>query len=382
MATRTKDHYATLGVAAGASADEIKKAYRKLAKRYHPDANPDDPSAGEKFKEVAEAYDVLSDPEKRKTYDRYRRFGGLDGFAASGGFGRAGGSRPSPEGAAGGGVGGPAGGRGFRFEDLGGLGDIFGSIFDFGRRTAERTSGPERGRDVEFLVEISFRTAVRGGKVRISVPVREECAACRGSGAAPGATQSSCPECRGRGTITFGQGSFSIPRPCPACFGRGTVPEQPCPACEGRGEVSQRRRIAVTVPAGVDDGSRLRVSGQGERGPQGGPPGDLIVQFKVKPDPFFERDGLDLRCEIPINLAQAMMGSKVRVRTPDNRRVVLRIPPGTQSGTTFRIKGQGVEKGERRGDQLVRVVVRLPDRLSEEGREALAKLVEAEQLRH
>jgi molecular chaperone DnaJ len=376
MPTRPKDYYATLGVTSGAKPAEIKKSYRKLAKRYHPDANPDNPAATEKFKEIAAAYDVLSDPDKRRKYDQVRRFGGL----GVGGFGGTGGYRP--------GTGQPGGqpggvdGRSFRFDDVGGLGDIFSSIFDFGKRGADRPAGPTRGHDVEYLVEISFRTSVRGGKVRLSIPINEECATCDGSGAAPGSKLDSCSECGGRGTITFGQGSFSVPRPCPACLGRGKIPREFCPACSGRGEVIQKRKISVTVPSGVDDGSRLRIAGQGERGPQGGPPGDLLVKFKVKDDPFFERDGLDLRCEVPINLAQAMMGSKVKVRTADNRKVVLKIPAGTQSGTTFRIKGQGVEKGETRGDQLVRVVVRLPDRLTDEGREALERLVEVEEMRH
>ena len=374
MPTRPKDYYATLGVTSGAKSAESKKSYRKLAKQYHPDANPDNPAAGEKFKEIAAAYDVLSDPDKRRKYDQVRRFGGLGGFGGTGGY-HPGAGRPA-------GQPGGADGRSFRFDDVGGLGDIFSSIFDFGKRGAERPAGPTRGHDVEYLVEISFRTSVRGGKVRLSIPINEECATCDGSGAAPGSKLDTCSECGGRGTITFGQGSFSVPRPCPACLGRGKIPTEFCPACSGRGEVIQKRKISVTVPSGVDDGSRLRIAGQGELGPQGGPPGDLLVKFKVKDDPFFERDGLDLRCEVPINLAQAMMGSKVKVRTADNRKVVLKIPAGTQSGTTFRIKGQGVEKGETRGDQLVKVVVRLPDRLTDEGREALERLVEVEELKH
>lgn len=365
MATRTKDYYQALGVPQNASQAEIKKAYRALAKKHHPDANPDDADAAERFKEIAEAYTVLSDPDSRKKYDQLRRFGGLGGF------------RP------GAGPAGPEAGRGFRFEDLGGLGDIFSSIFDFGKRAAPgQQEGPTRGRDVEYLVEISFRTSVRGGKVTINVPISEECATCDGSGAAPGSATDRCTECSGRGTVTFGQGTFSVPRPCPACMGRGRIPRELCSACGGRGEVASRRRIAVTVPAGVDDGSRLRVPGQGERGPGGGRPGDLIVRFKVKQDKFFERDGLDLVCEVPINVAQALLGSRVRVRTVDGKKILLRIPPGTQNGTMFRIKGQGVEKGERTGDQFVRVAVEVPDRLTEEGRQAAEHLADVQGLRY
>ena len=368
MSTRTKDYYQQLGVSPNASAEEIKKAYRSLAKKYHPDANPDNPGIGERFKAISEAYTVLSDPESKTKYDQLRRFGGLGGFRPGPG--------PSQQS-------GPEAGRGFRFEDLGGLGDIFSSIFDAGKRTtADRRKGPVRGHDVEYLVEVPFRTAVRGGRVTINVPISEECATCDGTGAAPGAGSDACEECDGRGTVTFGQGTFSVPRPCPACMGRGQIPRESCNACGGRGDVSSRRRIAVTVPAGVDDGSRLRIPGQGERGPGGGRPGDLIVKFKVHEDRFFSRDGLDLVCEVPINVAQALLGSRIRVRTVDNKKIVLKIPPGTQSGTTFRIKGQGVEKGERTGDQLVRVVVGLPDELSDEGREAAERLAQAEGLRH
>ena len=216
----------------------------------------------------------------------------------------------------------------------------------------------------------------------ITVPIREECATCDGTGGAPGSALDTCGECQGRGSVTFGQGSFSVPRPCPACFGRGKVPRKLCSACKGRGEVTTRRKINVTVPAGTEDGSRLRVTGQGERGPGGGRAGDLIVRFRVKEDPFFEREGLNLVCEIPINLAQATLGSRVKVRTVDRKRIVLRIPPGTQSGTMFRVKGQGVARGDQVGDQLVRVAIRVPSDLSEEGRKALELLAEAEGLKH
>ena len=368
MSTRTKDYYQELGVPQNASADELKKAYRSLAKKYHPDANPDNAGAGERFKGISEAYTVLSDSESRRKYDQLRRFGGLGGFRPGAG--------PSPGS-------GPESGRGFRFEDLGGIGDMFSSIFDVGKRTtADRQKGPVRGHDVEYLIEIPFRTAVRGGKVTINVPLSEECATCDGTGAAPGAGSDMCGECQGRGTVTFGQGTFSVPRPCPACIGRGQIPRENCNACGGRGDVSSRRRISVAVPAGVDDGSRLRIPGQGERGPGGGRPGDLMVKFKVHDDRFFTRESLDLVCEVPINVAQALLGSRIRVRSVDNKKIVLKIPPGTQSGTTFRIKGQGVEKGERRGDQLVRVLVGLPEDLSDEGREAAESLARAEGLRH
>ncbi len=365
MTTRTKDYYAILGVSEKAPPKELKKAYRKLAKKYHPDVNPDNEAAADRFKDISEAYTVLSDSDSRKKYDQLKRYGGFGGFPASAG-------RPS---------GTTADGR-FRFEDLGGIGDIFSSIFDFGRKAGETEQRPARGHDVEYLVELSFRKAVRGGKVTIAVPIREECATCDGTGGAPGSPLEPCQECRGHGSVTFGQGSFSVPRPCPACFGRGKVPRKVCSACRGRGEVSTRRKISVKVPPGTEDGSRLRVSGQGERGPGGGRAGDLIVRFRVKEDRFFERDGLNLVCEIPINLAQATLGSRVRVRTIDSKKIVLKIPAGTQSGTIFRIKGQGVVRGDKAGDQLVRVTIRVPKDLSDEGRAALEHLAEAEGLKH
>ena len=378
MASRAgaKDYYETLGVAENASQDEIKKAYRRLAKKKHPDANPDDPAAEERFKAISEAYRVLSDPERRQKYDRMRKYGGMGAFSgARGGEAR----RP-----------GEAGERRFSFDDLsdmgfGGLGDIFSSIFDrSGRRQQQeaRRRGPERGRNVEYEVTVPFRTAVRGGKVTVNVPIREECATCDGSGAAPGATLETCPVCDGRGTVSFGQGGFSVNRTCPECMGRGRAPSESCRVCNGRGEVRSRRKINVTVPAGVEDGSRIRLSGQGQRGPGGGPSGDLIIRVRVRDDPFFERQGMNVVCEVPINVAQALLGSRIRVRTVDGKKVVLRIPPGTQSGTAFRIRGQGVEKDGRRGDQLVRVSVRVPEELSEEGRELAEKLAETEELKY
>jgi molecular chaperone DnaJ len=373
MATQTKDFYRVLGVAENASADEIKKAYRKLAKQYHPDANPNDAAAAERFKELSEANSVLSDDDKRKQYDQMRKLGAFGGM---GGFRPGGGGRP----------GGMGGAQTFTFDDLegGGLGDIFGSIFDFGKRGrgARPGGGPERGENIEYAVEIPFRTAVRGGKVTIQVPVTEDCPTCHGSGAAPGATVSTCPECQGKGTVTFGAGSFGVTRPCPMCGGKGKVPSEPCGTCNGNGQVRRQRAVNVTVPAGVDTGSKIRLAGQGERGAAGGQPGDLVLTFRVEPDSFFTRDGLDVECTIHVNLAQAVLGSKVKVRTVDGQFVVLKVPPGTQPGRRFRIKGMGVEKSGRRGDQFVKVQVDVPDHLDEPARKEFEEFAAAAGMRH
>lgn len=383
MPAQTKDFYEILGVGEKASKAEIKKAYRKLAKLHHPDANPDDPRAAERFKEVGEAYSVLSDDEKRKQYDRMRRLGAF-GFGPGG---RAGARRRPGAGAGTSG----AGPGGFSFDDLGGiggLGDIFSSIFDLGRKgpgaaAGGRTgTGRRKGENVEYVVEIPFETAVAGGKISIDVPIVESCATCGGSGAAPGSGTQRCPECKGTGSVSFGQGGFAVKRPCPACFGRGTIPDQPCPSCQGRGEVRQTRKIQVSVPRGVETGSKVRLSGQGERGEAGGPPGDLIITFKVRPHRFFRREGLDVHVTVPINIAQATLGSKIRVRTVSGKRVVLTIPAGTQSGTRFRVRGQGVEKGGRVGDQYVEVRIEVPETLTDEQRQQMSRFAQAAELRH
>lgn len=373
MSAGSKDFYEILGVSERADQDEIRKAYRKLAKRYHPDANAGDEAAADRFKEIGEAYAVLSNEEKRKKYDQMRRFGAFDFRDARGGPGAGGGFRP-----------GDAEGMGFSFEDLGGLGDIFSSIFDRGRRAGgrERPGGPRRGADVEYMVEISFRTAVRGGKISVNVPITEDCTTCGGTGATPGTGLRGCSECGGTGTVSFGQGGFAVTRPCPACMGRGQVPESPCPSCGGRGSVRQQRKVQVSVPEGTETGSKLRLSGQGERGTLGGEPGDLILTFQVKPHRFFRREGSDIHVTIPINVAQAALGSKVRVRTIDGKHVVLRIPPGTQSGTKFRIRGQGVPGKGKRGDQYVEVKVEVPSALSEEGKNRMREFAEASDLRY
>jgi len=378
MAGGSKDFYQVLGVSEKASAGEIKKAYRKLAKQYHPDANPDDPRAADKFKEIGEAYSVLSDEEKRKQYDRMRRLGAF-GFGT--GRGRAS-THPPP---------GAGHAQTFSFEDLqggfGGISDLFSSLFDMGGRRAggarqQSRRGPKKGADVEYVVEIPFLTAARGGKIAVDVAMTEECATCHVSGAAPGTQLRKCSECNGTGTVSFGQGGFAVTRPCPACFGRGTIPETPCPSCQGRGTVRQNRKIQITVPVGVDSGSRVRLSGQGERGAGGGPPGDLIITFKVKPHRFFRRKGLDIYVSVPINIVQATLGSKIRVRTISGKKVVLRIPPGTQSGTKFRIRGQGIERGERVGDQYVEVRVEVPDELTPEEQKAMEEFAATSGMKH
>jgi molecular chaperone DnaJ len=371
MATASsKDLYQILGVSEKADASEIKKAYRKLAKQYHPDANQNDPEAAERFKDVGEAYAVLSDPEKRKQYDRMRRMGPFSGYT-----GGRGAEQP--------GFGG-AGGR-FTMDDLGemgGLGDLFSSIFDFGRRDRQQRTGPSRGANVETTVEIPFGTAARGGTASITIPVVEECAVCGGSGGAPDAKLVVCTECGGTGTVSFGKGGFAVNRPCPACYGRGQQPSRPCSACGGSGRVRQERRVRLKIPAGVDTGSKIRLAGQGQRGEAGGPPGDLLITVQVKPDRFFHRKGLDIHCTVPVNIAQAALGSKIRVRTIGGGKVSLKIPPGTQSGTKFRIAGQGIEKGEKRGDQYVRVKITVPDKLEPEQEQIMQEFAESLGLRY
>src|SRR5438034_614238 len=341
-----RDYHQILGVSETATTDEIKKAFRRLAKQYHPDRNPNN-QAAERFKEINEAHDVLSDAEKRKKYDQLRRYGAFAG-AGRGGFG-------------GGGSGGAGGGTAqgpdvdFDLSDLGsfgGLGDLFSSIF--GRRgTGARLDDEE---EIETAISIPFRVAALGGKVPVTLTLPEVCPTCSGSGGAPGATFSTCPECRGRGTISFGQGGFTVQRPCPVCRGRGKAPSQRCPPCQASGEVRQEKHLTITIPAGTEDGTRLRLKGQGAKGK-----GDIVVAIQVEPDRFFRREGLDVIGVVPINLAQALLGSKIKVRTLDAKRVVLKGPPGTQCGQKFRIPGQGIERNGRRGDQYVEIHVQIPE---------------------
>ncbi|NLW17404.1 MAG: molecular chaperone DnaJ [Firmicutes bacterium] len=351
-----RDYYEVLGVSRDASESEIKKAYRALARKYHPDANRDNPNAAEKFKEATEAYQVLSDPEKRAQYDRM----GHSAFEQG------------------------AGGAGFDFSGFGGLDDIFEMMFGggFGGRT-RRPRGPERGADLSYELEIDFEDAVFGKEVQLELPRTETCDTCNGSGAAPGTHPTTCPQCNGTGQVQFAQstpfGRIMTSRTCDRCGGLGTYVETPCPTCRGQGMIRRQRRVTVKVPAGVNDGTRLRLSGEGEGGLRGGPPGDLFVYIRVRPHREFKRDGLNLIREAKISFPQAALGGEIRVKTLDNKHVTLTIPEGTQSGTILRIRGHGVPRlgsTTQRGDLLVRVIVETPKRLTQKQRELLIALAE------
>lgn len=370
---QTRDYYAALGVPSSASADEIKKQYRRLAKKHHPDANQSDPKAAERFKEISEAYGVLGDPEKRKQYDEMRRLGAFGGFGTSGGTssrsGASGSSRRS------------AGSTRMEDFDIGGMGgfsDIFSSMFGGSGRAGGRSrSAPEAGQSVETTLEIPFRVAARGGKVPIDLEVTEECSTCNGGGGAPGSSSRTCPECNGRGVISFGQGGFAVNRPCPMCLGRGTIPSEPCPTCNGAGEVRTRKKVVITVPSGVDSGSKIRLKGQGGRGVRGGPPGDLLITFQVLSDRFYEREGLDVIARIPLNIAQATLGSRISVRTLEGKKVAIRIPAGTSSGRRFRVRGQGIEKDGTRGDLIVEATITVPESMTDEQERLMKEFAEA-----
>ena len=308
-----------------------------------------------------------------------RRLGAFDG-GGFGGFGGGFGSRA--RGGPGGGRPG-AGGQTINFQDfdiggLGGLGDLFSSMFGGGEeRQGTRRQEPEKGQTVDVSLDIPFRTAARGGKVPIELEVSEECGTCHGSGAAPGASLRVCPECNGRGVISFGQGGFAVNRPCPVCLGRGQVPTEPCPTCHGSGEVRARKKVLINVPPGVDTGSKIRLKGQGGKGTRNGPPGDLIITFNVQPDKFYKRDGLDVIASVPLNIAQATLGTKISVRTLDGRKVAIKIPPGTPSGKRFRVRGQGIQKGDKKGDLIIEVSILVPEKLSEEQEKMMKEFAES-----
>lgn len=377
---QTKDYYSVLGVPASAAQDEIKKQYRKLAAKHHPDKNPNDPKAAERFKEISEAYQVLGDADKRKQYDQMRQLGAF-GFGGGGGQ-----RRPSPQ--PGAGAQNPFAGGSFRFEDfnvndvgLGGIGDLFSSMFGGGSRNT-RSRGPERGQDVESQLKIPFRVAALGGKVPIELEVNEECATCHGTGAAPGAKIQTCPECQGRGTISFGQGGFAVQRPCPMCLGKGTIPSERCPTCNGSGEVRTKKKVMITVAPGVDTGTKIRLKAQGGRGTRNGPAGDLLITFQVEPDRFFRREGLDVVAPVPINIAQATLGSKISVKTLGGKKVAIKIPAGTSAGKRFRVRGQGITKDEHTGDLIIEIQVNVPEKLTEEQEKAMREFANAGGLKY
>jgi molecular chaperone DnaJ len=349
-----KDFYKVLGVPKDASAADIKKAYRKLAQKLHPDANPGDKTAEERFKEVGRAYGVLSDPKKRAEYDEARRLLGAGAFG--GGF--PGGGFP----------GGFPGGTRVRVEDLGGLGDLFGNLFGGGRsQTAAR-----RGRDVESEVTLGFEEAVRGATIPLQLRGPAPCHTCHGSGARPGTLPRPCPTCNGRGTVTRDQGLFGLSSPCPTCQGRGSVIDDPCPTCNGTGSEIRTRELRVRIPVGVNDGATIRLRGQGEPGQAGAPAGDLIVKVRVPPHPLFGRSGQDLTITVPVTFAEAALGTELKVPTLDGP-VTLKVPAGTQNGRTFRVRGRGVPGAGRKGagDLLISLQVAVPEKLSRKERDLL-----------
>jgi molecular chaperone DnaJ len=339
-----RDYYEVLGVNRDASEEEVKKAYRKLAMKYHPDRNPDNPKAEERFKEAKEAYEILTDSQKRAAYDQ---------------FGHAG---VDPSVAAGAGAGAGFGG----FADA--FGDIFGDIFGAGRTR----SSVYRGADLRYNLEISLEDAARGTETRIRIPAMEECAACRGSGAKPGTSPSTCPTCNGHGQVRMQQGFFSIQQTCPRCHGTGKVIANPCAACGGSGRVKQHKTLSVKIPAGVDEGDRIRLSGEGEAGVNGGPPGDLYVVIHIKPHPVFQRDHNDLHCEMPISFTAAALGGEIEIPTLDGY-AKIKVPAETQTGKVFRLRGKGIKgvRSSTNGDLLCHVVVETPVNLTPRQRELL-----------
>ncbi len=352
MATMT-DPYKSLGVGKKASEEEIKKAYRKLARRYHPDRNPDDPQAEERFKEVQEAYSILSDAEKRKQYDQGGLFGG--GFDPRGGF-----------------RGGGGGGGGFP----GGIGDILSDLFGGAAGGATgRRPGPERGRDLEAEVHISFEQAMEGAQIPVSVSLAAPCPTCRGTGAKPGTTPTVCSRCQGRGIESQGQGLFSISQPCSRCGGTGTEISDPCPTCGGRGNTRQVKRYRVNIPAGVRDGSRVRLAAKGEAGPRGGSAGDLYVITRVADSPVFRRKGDNLEVDVPVTIVEAIRGATVEVPTLSGTKRI-RVPAGTQHGTVQRLRGEGPPRlgGKGRGDIHYRLGVDVPRSLSSDQQAAVDEL--------
>jgi molecular chaperone DnaJ len=350
-----RDYYEVLGVNRDASDEEIKKAYRRLAMKHHPDRNPDNPKAEEHFKEAKEAYEILSDASKRQAYDQYGH-AGVDPNAAGAGFGGAG-----------------MGGFADAFSDI--FGDIFG-----GRGGGGGRSNVYRGADLRYNLEVSLEEAARGTETRIRIPTMAECDTCHGTGAKKGTEPKTCPTCGGHGQVRMQQGFFSIQQTCPKCHGSGRYVADPCGTCHGAGRVKQHKTLSVKIPAGIDEGDRIRLSGEGEPGVNGGPPGDLYVQIHLKPHTVFQRDHDDLHCEMPVSFATAALGGEIEIPTLDGV-ARLKVPPETQTGKVFRLRGKGI-KGVRsigHGDLLCHVVVETPVRLTERQKELLREFEEISQ---
>ena len=353
-----RDYYEVLGISKGASEDEIKKAYKKMARKYHPDLNPDNKEAEEKFKEVNEAYEVLSDPDKKARYDQYGHAGVDPNFGAGAGFDGS--------------------------FDFGDLGDIFGNFFGGGfggggRRT--NPNAPQRGESIRLSLTISFEEAAFGCEKEITVERMEQCGTCSGSGCAAGTTPEVCPDCHGTGQVQVRRqtpmGVFATSSPCGRCGGKGKIIHQPCPDCRGTGAVRKRKTIKASVPAGIDNGQTISIRGQGHAGKNGGPAGDLLITITVKPHELFRREGTSVLCEAPITFAQAVLGAELEIPTIDGK-VKYDLPEGTQSGTTFRLKGKGIPSinGRGRGDQYVTVYIETPRNLNKEQKDALKKFAE------
>jgi len=350
MATKKRDYYEVLGLNKDASEEEIKKAYRKLAMKHHPDRNPDSKDGEEKFKEAKEAYEVLTEPEKRRAYDAYGHAGVNPQMGAG----------PGQEG-------------------FGGFAEAFGDIFSdiFGGGQGRGRASVFRGADLRFNLEVSLEQAARGTETKIRIPTMETCETCKGSGAKPGTHPKTCDTCHGSGTVRLSQGFFSIQQTCPTCHGTGKMVTDPCAGCRGAGRLKKHKTLAVKIPAGVDEGDRIRLSGEGEAGVNGGPPGDLYVVMHLKPHGVFQRDGDDLHCEMPISFTQAALGGEIEIPTLDGS-AKIKVPPETQTGQVFRLRGKGI-KGVRStypGDLLCEVVVETPVRLTDRQKELLRELEE------